>query len=76
MASASEGSEMVRCNGAPPGPSTLGTAFLCLNSANINTVKPVVNPVTKGTCHSGCIKWVSVLSGLSEKTSQTHVLFI
>lgn len=31
--SASVGSEMVRCNGAP-GLSTLGMAFLCLNSEN------------------------------------------
>ena len=35
-----------------------------------------VNTDTKGTCHSVCIIRVSVLSGLSEKTSGTHVLSI
>ena len=35
-----------------------------------------VNTDTKGTCHSVRIIRVSVLSGLSEKTSETHVLSI
>ena len=35
-----------------------------------------VNTDTKGTCHSVRIILVSVLSGLSEKTSGTHVLSI
>ena len=35
-----------------------------------------VNTDTKGTCHSVRIIWVSVLSGLSEKTSGTHVLSV
>ena len=35
-----------------------------------------VNTDTKGTCHSVRIIRVSVLSGLSEKTSGTHALLI
>ena len=43
------------------------------------SVNPQWNPVnkdTKGTCHSVRIIRVSVLGGLSEKTSGTHVLSI
>ena len=48
---------------------------------NICTIynAPQCNPVntdTKGTCHTVRIIRVSVLSGLSEKTSGTHVLSI